>query len=227
MRIYKDFKEAMGEIERDLAEMGTVVHPHTYQDKDVRNNPSFDTMELQNYIYTVTVPDRFDLNPTKPWADMEFVERISGKPINPGLAWEARRDVWEEFLTEAGDFAYTYPGRMYSPIDQLKHIINRLQQDPASRQMFLSLWRPDDCQKFGGISRIPCSLGYYFQIRRGKLNMTYLQRSADFVTHLVNDIYLAYRLQEYVAMKLCIRTGNFCHWIGSLHVFKKDLEGVF
>ncbi len=227
MRIYKNFIEAIGEIKRDLAEMGILVHPHTYQDKVVKDNPDFDTMELQNYIYTVTNPRKVDLDPTSPWADMEFMERISGTPMNPGAAWEARREVWDEFLGEDGKFAYTYPERMYSPVNQVEQIILRLQEDPHSRQMFLSLWRPEDSTKFGGISRVPCTLGYYFQIRRGRLDITYLQRSADFVTHFTNDVYLAHRLQEYVAVRLRLKPGNFCHWVGSLHVFKKDLQGVF
>ena len=49
-RIYNKFDEALSEIGRDLAEMGISVHPKTWQDKDVSDNPDFETKELQNYI---------------------------------------------------------------------------------------------------------------------------------------------------------------------------------
>ena len=83
-RIFKDFREATNEIKRDLAEMGISVHPQTYQDKFVGNDPNFSTFELQNYMYSVSSPLVTDLSPTQPWADREFIERTAQDPINPG-----------------------------------------------------------------------------------------------------------------------------------------------
>lgn len=225
MRIYLNFTEAMGEIKRDLAEMGIRVHPQTYQDKYVGDNPDFATMELQNYIYTVINPVFTDLNPTQPWADQEFEERIKEPPVNPGEAWKFRREIWEQFLEPDGKFAYTYSERMSG---QIMKIAKRVKEDPDSRQAYLAIWNPEkDIDKLGGISRVPCSLGYLFQVRRKRLNMTYLQRSADFVTHFVNDVYLAVRLQNHMSQLTGFPLGTFTHWVGSLHIFQKDVKGVF
>ena len=57
--------------------------------------------------------------------------------------------------------------------------------------------------------------------------MTYMQRSCDFSTHYHNDVWLAVKLLEYVARKAGMQPGHFSHWIGSLHVFNKDVEGIF
>ena len=229
MRIYKNFPEAMSEIKRDVVEMGIKAHPKTYQDKYIGNDAGFETMELQNYIYTVVNPVKEELNPNQPWADAEWLERLqgmNGKIVNPGQAWKLRKEVWEEFLDEKGKFAYTY-GERFCLCDQVQNIIDRIKVDPESRQLFITVWNPSDSYKLGGVSRVPCSLGYQIQIRKGGLNLTYLQRSADVVTHFTNDVYLAFRMQEHIAGCTGYKIGTYTHWIGSLHTFKKDSQGVF
>jgi len=242
MRIFKNLTDALGEIARDLREMGIRVHSKTYQDVDIANNPDFEAYEVQNYTYLVTDINPRDpgLRPTQPWVTNELVERLSGHPLNPGEAYKLRRNVWDQFL-RAGKFAYTYAERIarvekHRELKEVYHrlpsqvdlIVDLLKKDPASRQAFMSIWNPDiDLERAGGEARIPCSLGYYFQIRQGRLNMTYLQRSADFSTHFHNDIWLAINLQDAIAQRLEVPLGYFCHWLGSLHVFSKDVRDVF
>jgi thymidylate synthase len=230
MRIYSNFKEALNEIKRDLAEMGIKVTTQTMQDKS--RPEGFETLELQNYIYTVINPNVKFLSPTQPWADLEFEERISEKAINPGKAYLKRLDIWGEFLEQTlypdgsygPSFSYTYPERMWF---QLKRIVDELKKHPDSRQLFLSVWDPcKDIYRLG-VRRVPCTLGYYFQNRQGYVHMTYLQRSADFVTHFQNDIYLAIRLLKWVCNKANCKPGRFTHWIGSLHIYKEDVKDVF
>ena len=226
MRMYLNFKEALSEIKRDLVEMGIRTHSKTYQDKLIEGDSEFETLEVNNYIYTVTHPSFRDLSPTQPWADEEFRERISGNHVNPGEAWKKRKDIWRQFLEEDGKFSYTYSERL-DMYFQIEHIIDRIKKDNDSRQLYIAIWTPRDITSMGIQIRIPCTLGYYFKMVQGRLNMTYLQRSADFVTHLENDIYLSYNLQAYIASAAEVLGGNYSHWIGSLHMFKKDAKGVF
>jgi len=226
MRLYDNFKEAFGEVARDIVEMGIKVNPKTYQDKVIEGKTEFETLEVQNYIYTVINPKLTDLNPIQPWADQEFEERISCEAVNPGEAWKTRPEVWTEFLNKDNKFHYTYNERIRR-LDQLDRIIERLNLDSDSRQCFLSIWDAFDIFNLGGSGRIPCSLGYLFQIRGGALNMTYLMRSCDFFTHFTNDAYLALKLQHYVAMRLGIPVGQFTHWMASLHMYRKDSGGIF
>lgn len=224
MRIYSNFTDSMNEIKRDLAEMGINIHPHSYQNKDISHDPNFATLELQNYIYTVTDPDVSKLSPTQPWADAEFNERTSRKPLNPGEAYKLRPEVWDQFLDNHGKFDYTYPERFLGCIDP---IIEELRGNLHSRQLFLPMFDKNDLTWLGGEKRIPCTLGYLFQYRQGMLNITYLQRSADFATHFHNDCYLAVRMMQHIAAKAGLAPGMYTHYIGSLHIFKKDIAGVF
>lgn len=230
MRIYSNFKEALNEIKRDLKEMGIKVTTQTMQDK--QRDEGFETLELQNYIYTVINPDTSYLHPTQPWADAEFKERVSGDPLNPGTAYMLRPEIWEEYLEDTiyptgewgKSFSYTYPERMWY---QLGLIINELIERPDSRQLFLSVWDPSkDIHKLGQ-RRVPCTLGYYFQKRQGFVHITYLQRSADFYTHFQNDLYLAVRLLKWMCELADCKPGRFTHWVGSLHVYADDVKDVF
>lgn len=235
MRIFMDFKEGLEEIKRDLAEMGHEVKPKSYQNKNVEGNPDFFTKELTNYTYMVLNPNPLELEATQPWADLEFKERVSGERLNPGEAWKSREEVWTEFLDENGKFDYSYPERMnhIHKIQPLHRIAKELTHNPDSRQCFLSIWEAEDIYNIGGYKRVPCSLGYQFQIREGKIQITYLQRSADFATHFNNDLYLAVRLAEHLAYIIKsqggpeYKVGAFIHWVGSLHVYHKDIQGVF
>ena len=226
MRFYTGFGIAANEIKRELAEMSIGVHPQTMQDKIVADDPDYDTMELQNYMYMVSDPigTLGELTPNQPWADKEFKERISNGHLNPGEAYKERLDVWKEYLHD-GHFSYTYNERMNW---NLPRVIDELRVHPDSRQLFLSIWDPfTDTDRLGSNMRVPCSLGYLFQLRRCKLNMTYFMRSCDFVTHYQNDAYLAVKLLDHVAWSTGHGVGTFTHYIGSLHVYAKDVKGVF
>ena len=240
MRIYTNAQEMVEEVKRDLAEMGIVVRPATMQDKYIKGNPDYETKELQNYSYCLLSPKSQDIpGVSQPWADLEFEERVTdpylrapdgelSEPhfINPGEAWKARAEVWKDYMHK-GKLAYTYNELLWNN-DQLTKILNRLKEDPDSRQLWISLWNPNKDPDFlGGVSRVPCSLGYGLQVRDGKLNLHYVMRSCDFVTHFRNDVYLAIKFLEWVAAQTGYPVGSFTHTIFSLHVYNKDVEGVF
>lgn len=229
MRIYMNWNEAYEEIKRDLAEMGINVYPKTMQDKYVEGNEDYATKELQNYCYTILNAKSEDVKSSsiQPWADEEFKERINPYGnVNPGTAYKLREEIWNEYMHD-GKFAYSYNERFFRN-RQLDKIIARLQDDHDSRQLWLSVWDlNEDVDKLGGISRVPCSLGYNFQFREGKLNIHYVMCSCDFNTHFPNDVYLAIKLLEYVAERCGMEVGNFTHTMFSLHVYKKDVSDVF
>ena len=164
--MFINWEEAQEEIKRDLAEMGFLVKPKSMQDKVIEGKEEYETKELQNYSYTLLNADSSKIfGVIQPWADKEFEERIdeSGS-VNPGTAWLERKEVWDEYMHD-GKMAYTYNERFFRN-NQLKKIVERLKEDHDSRQLWLSVWDPnEDPNKLGGISRVPCSLGYNFQFR--------------------------------------------------------------
>lgn len=149
--------------------------------------------------------------------------------VNPGTAWLLREDVWKQFLVESSEgpkFDYSYNERLQW-LGSLGRIIEELERNPDTRQAVLSIYSKSDILYMGGKRRIPCSMYYNFHIRpdatgEPRLYIIYHQRSADAVVHFGNDIWLAWKLMEYVASKVGVKPGNLIHNIDSLHVYKKD-----
>ena len=240
MRIYSNCKELMSEMGRELNSYGQIVKPRTYQNKVIEGNEEMTTKELICKQYCLTsLPDPeklFIYTGTKDWANAEFQERVSGKQLNPGKAWELNPGMWEEFLVETANgrkFDYTYAERINrknGPYDDdgtvLEEVIHLLKQDNDTRKAVLPIFLGSDTANYDGSCRIPCSMYYDFLIRdtgNGKqLNITYHQRSADFVGHFGDDVYLAWCLMEYVAENVGVKPGYLFHTIDSLHAYKRD-----
>ncbi len=137
-------------------------------------------------------------------------------------------------------FEYTYSERIMKPVyfngtvmPKIMAIIQLLKSDQDTRKAVLNIYGTDnynedeDSDHYDGSRRIPCSMYYDFLIRQnGKgekvLHICYHQRSSDFVQHFGNDVYLAWRLMQYVAKEVGVKPGYLYHTIDSLHAYKKD-----
>jgi thymidylate synthase len=176
-----------------------------------------------------------DTDPNLPWAMDHFEERVNGFPINPGKEYrnwpfyEAKDLDNDRLFRSKGKFSHNYmerywcsdlKGRRYQYGD-LHDVMDRLRKNPNTRQAYLSVWHPED--QSNNDVRVPCTLGYWFYKENGKINITYHIRSCDAVRHLRNDIYMTYRLLQFVCQDILEEPGNMYMWIGSLHCFKSDL----
>ena len=221
MRIYQNCKEAINDIARELKKNGVGIWTQTYQNKDIHNNPDFQTKEIEAFSFSIIdTTDKAEMpGVTTRWADAEFKERVSGLPRNPGVAWTLRKKVWKEFQRSDTKFDYTYASRMYW---QIKPVLSELKKHPETRQAIVEIHDRSLDQKKMGKQRIPCSMFYQFMFRDKKLDIIYVMRSTDFSLHFSNDIYLAMKLQEYFAKKLDIKTGKFIFFASSLHIYKRN-----
>jgi len=225
MRIYANCYELMSEIFREVWEMGHIAHPNSMQNKMVKDDDNFSTKEIINYSYSLTSLNKLDYlffadGRSRHWAQEEFMERISALYVNPGTAWHIREDLWKEFINEKGRFDYAYNTRMAISLGMA---IQELRKNPDSRQAIINVWDSQiDPLNLGGVKRIPCSIYYQILVRSGQVNIIYNQRSADVVTHFGNDVFLAFKLMEYVAQEISTKPGYLFHNIGSLHAYKKD-----
>jgi thymidylate synthase len=240
MRIYSNAKELMSELGRELNSYGQTVKPKTYQNKNIEGEATMVTKEIICQQYCLTkLPDPeylFVYTNARPWAEKEFEERVSGHQINPGTAYKLNRDMWEEFLVHGNKFDYTYAERLNTKVlyhnqilTKLKAVIQLLNDDQDTRKAVINIYGDLDGDHYHGDARIPCSMYYDFLIRENskgqkQLNICYHQRSADFLAHLGDDIYLAWRLMEYVAEKVGVLPGYLYHTIDSLHAYRKDWD---
>ncbi|MHA1302122.1 MAG: thymidylate synthase [Candidatus Heimdallarchaeaceae archaeon] len=234
MRIYNDALEMIKEVERDLAEMGIRYQSYSVQDKIVKDDPNYMTLELMGYAYKLIARNGIFMELGEmleykkdrkyiDWVNAEAFERLDAAQ-NPGTAWIHRKDFWLPFLKN-GKFSYTYSERWQ---EQLRYIIPELGANPESRQVIITMYdRHQDMMNWRGLDRVPCSLTYQFLIRDKKLHCIYSMRSCDFVNFFQADVYCTIQLMNFIADKIDIEVGSFTHFLGSLHAFKKDLGGVF
>lgn len=204
-----------------------------------------------------------NIKPNLPWAEDHFQERISGHPLNPGEQWA--KWPWghsaDKFRYPDGRFNHNYMERYWPKYAGLtpdgvvkaevaaKHtqlagirfkygdlydMMRMLAFDPLTRQAYLPVWFPEDTgQPDNG--RKPCTLGYHFIMREGRLNCVYYIRSCDIYRHFADDVYMTIRLQHHV-LKTCrdlqpevwddVKMGKFVMHISSLHCFINDWRGM-
>jgi hypothetical protein len=165
-----------------------------------------------------------------------------------------KEDGTDEFLLE-GKFDHTYMERfwpkkasedalsMFARIDKLEYnkqgirfeygdlddLISLLKSNPLTRQAYLPIWFPEDTWASNNSKRVPCTLGYLFEIYNNTLNITYYIRSCDIFRHYRNDMYLTYRLLEYIRVILLknkgfenLELGKMSIKIANLHLFRND-----
>lgn len=184
--------------------------------------PMFETMDM---AFSAPMPETLELawekcQPSTPWAEVHFQERIGGLPLNPPPSHE----IWpfgvknNETFQAGGKFDHTYPERFWPkhaydnenmPLNKinrgirfeygdLNDVINQIINDHHTRQAYLPIFFPEDTGAKGGKGRVPCTIGYHFMVRNGYLHITYWMRSCDYLRHFSDDIYMAVRLAQHV-----------------------------
>ena len=202
-----------------------------------------------------------------PWAEDHFLERVGGEPLNPSPSeawWPFREkkdgDTNTSHKSEGQAFSHTYPERMwpkwanvpqelepatgYPPnrglrfgLGDLRDVVMQLYSHPLTRQAYLPIWFPEDTGAVHG-KRVPCTLGYHFIIRDGKLDISYFMRSTDLVRHFQDDVYLAIRLAQWVVEEVNkefeykynepqqypLEVGRLIFHTANLHIFDQDVD---
>ena len=76
-----------------VRDRSTLVKPTRWQSMDVSKQEAATTHEVLNYTLQAQVMSedldvlRTTVEPNLPWADDHFLERVGGKPLNPGVEW--------------------------------------------------------------------------------------------------------------------------------------------
>lgn len=107
----------------------------------------------------------------------------------------------------------------------LNDVVTLLQARPGTRQAYLPIWFPEDTGAVEG-QRVPCTLGYHFMVRNGRMKCVYYIRSCDFYRHFRDDVYMAVRLQQWLAQRVGVSPGKFVMHISSLHIFAVEQERI-
>lgn len=201
---------------------------------------------------------RLFILPDLPWAEDHFQERVGGKPINPGKAeayWPYHRNAGDLHKRAEQKYDHNYMERMWCrqlsyltktestyrervdnwfsgyrfEVGDLGSVVEMLKRDPLTRQAYLPIWFPEDTGATEG-QRVPCSLGYHFIIRDGKLHLQYNLRSVEVYRHFRNDVYMAVRLAQWMVWSLReemdLELGNLTMHMVSFHGFVGDSNQI-
>lgn len=99
----------------------------------------------------------------------------------------------------------------------IENIVNKLKEDPSTRQAVLSIYTLKDSTIKS--KDIPCTLTLQFMIRKNRLEMFTNMRSNDLFWGVPYDIFQFTILQEIIANELEIGMGSYHHKAASLHVY--------
>lgn len=104
-------------------------------------------------------------------------------------------------------------------------IIERLKQDPDTRQAVVTIWNPQfDLQP--AKRDYPCTVLHQFRIRNNKLNMSVYMRSNDVWLGAAYDFFQFTRVQLAMASVLGVEPGTYAHHVGSLHIYEQHYEAA-
>lgn len=238
------------------------IHRGEWQAMDVSMSKMHATYELlDTTIWLPQIPATQGelavmVGPDLPWAEEHLGERVSGVPFNPApshVRWPYAVRGNADHLPDGFKFDHTYPERFWpkgagDPADHLYDtmrgiryeygdlgdVVEMLRRNPATRQAFLPVWFPEDTGAGAG-KRVPCTLGYHFMVdSMGLLGCRYYIRSCDVYRHLLNDIYLAGRLTQWICQqvnlgnedRINLHPGAVVMHISSLHAFVGDVKRI-
>ncbi|GHJ35419.1 thymidylate synthase [Streptomyces sp. TS71-3] len=107
-------------------------------------------------------------------------------------------------------------------IDQLRRVVDILRADPDSRRAIVQVFDP--ARDAAGHSDVPCTLGFRFHLRHGRLHMSTTMRSQDVWVGMPYDLFCFTTIHELVAGWLDVRPGMYRHHVDSFHIYESDIE---
>lgn len=229
-----------------------------WQQLDISKSDAHATHELLNVTIWYNMPfgqqaaEGF-IKPDLPWAENHFQERVGGKAINPGVEhanWPYHAGQ-VQLHQNGGKYDHNYMERFWPtdlhiaeedepeehwyqrftgyrfPVGDLDDVVKQLRADIGTRQAYLPIFFPEDTGATQG-QRVPCTLGYHFIVREGRLHVQYNMRSCEIYRHFTNDVYMAVRLAEWVRDRVNpeLDLGQLTMNIVSFHGFVGDTNEI-
>lgn len=156
------------------------------------------------------------------YAQAEWLWYLSGDPSLEKLGEIYGRvpKIWKKMANTAGRVMSNY-GWQWNRDYQLDIVVNKLKDNPETRQASLSIFDGKEFVKYQYDT--PCTYAIHFYIVDNKLNMSVMMRSNDLWYGFCNDQYCFSMLQKMVADRLNIETGTYYHFANNLHLYNDKL----
>lgn len=119
-----------------------------------------------------------------------------------------------------------YGPRLYAMrgIDQVANVCTLLAERPSSRRAVIQLYEAEDIAKHH--KEIPCTTTIQLHVRGDRLHVSVTMRSNDAYWGLPHDVFCFTMLQEMLARRLGLEVGEYYHYVGSMHIYEKYIDGA-
>jgi len=132
-------------------------------------------------------------------------------------------DIGPQFKNYTEDNGLFHGAYGLRTVDQYGPVIERLKNDPDSRQAVVTIWDPK-LDLLPSKRDYPCTILHQFRIRDNKLNMSVYMRSNDVWLGAAYDFFQFTRVQIAMASVLGIKPGKYTHHVGSLHIYEQHYD---
>lgn len=159
----------------------------------------------------------------------ELLWMLQGK-TNIGYLHDHKVTIWDEWADENGELGPVY-GKQWRDwvapdgrhIDQIKNVLEQIQNNPDSRRIIVSAWNPADVDQ---MALPPCHTFFQFYVSEGRLSCQLYQRSADTFLGVPFNI-ASYALLTSMMAQVChLKPGVFVHTMGDAHIYHNHFEQV-
>jgi len=114
-------------------------------------------------------------------------------------------------------------------LEQIKHVIDVLDEDTSRRRAVASIYLPQFDQHKAA-DEVPCTLNLQYLVREQKVQSVTYMRSQNAFRLLPYDVFLFTMLQEYINAVLTTAhntgLGKYNHYSGSFHIYMDELSEI-
>jgi thymidylate synthase len=139
--------------------------------------------------------------------------------------------IWDSWADEKGFVQKAYGHQIAKPTmgfpSQMHYVLHEIKNNPTSRRIQMNMFSAEEQETKANESLIECAYATHFSVQNGKLHMTLIQRSGDFLTAAGaggwNVVQYA-ALQHAIAKECNLDVGMFVHFVQDLHLYDKHVE---
>lgn len=139
--------------------------------------------------------------------------------------------IWNQWKNEEGLIEKAYGYQIAKPTmghpSQIHYVLHEIKTNPTSRRIQMNMFNAEEQYTKATDSLVECAYATHFSVKDGKLHMTLIQRSGDFLVAAGfggwNTVQYAALLHA-IAMECNLKVGTFTHFIQDLHLYNNHLE---
>lgn len=140
-------------------------------------------------------------------------------------------NIWNSWANEKGEIEKAYGYQIAKPTmghpSQVHYVLHEIKSNPTSRRIMMNMFSVEEQQTKATKSLVECAYATHFSVKSGKLHMTLIQRSGDFMTAAGfggwNTVQYAFLLHA-IAKECGLEAGVLTHFVQDLHLYNKHEE---